>query len=146
MSLAPNMDFRLNEHPRWNTNCFQIEVYENVTHHVKSKHFSSCVPLAGSDVRTIIARILTTLESGLVPSFPNIIHRISVSELMASIPSERDYELRKKHQLSMNCSICFSVLIIFMSYQKSEISHVSVTEFIGHDVFPFPFKNRNVIV
>ena len=54
------------------------------------------------------ARILTILESCFTDSFPDVIDPISVSEFTASIPSERNHELRKCH-FPMNCSICFSL-------------------------------------
>ena len=87
-SRPPSMSpaFNMDAHPRWNTNCFQLR-YENVTHHLRFNHFSSCVTFSGSDVQEFVARILTILESGFVASFPSVIELNFVNEFMASIPS-----------------------------------------------------------
>ena len=151
MSPAPSMDFRLNEQPLVEYKLFAIWEDANVTHHLRFNHSSSCVTLNGSDVQQFAARIVTILESGFVASFPHVIDPISVSELMASIPSERKSELRKC-QFPMNLLHLFLCLGIFMSYKVTDnfrdlrFPLVSVAELIGNDVFPFPFMVGNVIV
>ena len=87
-----------------------------------------------------------------VASFPNVIDPIPVREFMASISLRNVIMSFRSNNFQWICSICFSVSMIFMSYQFTDnfrdlgFPRVSVTEFGGNDVFPLSFKNRNVTV
>ena len=80
-----------------------------------------------------------------------MIDPISFREGISSLLREGKFQFLT-YQPPMNCTICFSVTAIFVTYPFSnkcwdlELQLIFVAEFIGSDVFPFSFENRNVVI
>ena len=122
-----------------------------MTHQLWFDQISSSVSLDSTNIQQSVASILAVLKSCLAASLPDMIDLISISEGISSLLQKRKFQLLT-YQSPMNCSICFSVTAMFVTYQFSNtccemvFQLIFVAVLIGSDVFPFPFVNRNVVI
>ena len=116
MSPAHNMDFWLNEHPRWNTNSFQLWCMK-------------MWPMISGSITSPPVYPWMAPESCLVASFPDEFDPISVSEITSSSTLESEIELWTL-EFPTNCSV-------YLSFSRMLVSLLTNFETWVHHLHPW---------
>ena len=134
----PKIDYKLNEHPRWNRNCFHLQGKGTWPINAGSIKSSPVCPWIARMYNKVLQELWQYWYRVLLLPFQIWLIR-SLSEGTSSIHQERKFTLLTR-QSPMNCPICFSVMVIFVTYQFPNkfwdmVSQlIFVAEFIGSDV------------